>query len=191
MTFTATFSSDARQNNVKAAKRDTWGPLSDTATVDASAEVFGRWQEPHGSLTFPSVGGAFQSTTVDVPAVGNGYAALVQHRNEIVECTNVTDLTGLGLAVDLAVNNGNSPVTVTIAYSSEATGNTPPTQIGIVHQHSVGPDDEGVCVFPVRGCAANAGHPDGCFDVTTQGNGKNRTVIVTALLPHNGRIKGF
>ena len=184
LTFDATYSGDARQNNEQAAKRDTWVLPTATTVVDTSAEVFGSWQNAHGSKGYPAVVGALQTTAVNVPAIANAYAALVQHLDDNLRCGPGRDFDGFGKTVELRVNNGNSPVEVTITYTAAADAPSP-SQVDLIHLL-----DNGDCVFVARDCAANAGHANGCFDVRVEGTGQNKLTIVDAQLPSNGRVKG-
>ena len=184
MSLTATWSGDARQNNQQAAKRDTWGPFTDSTVVDTSAEVFGSWQTAHGSKGYPAVAGALQTTAVNVPAIANAYAALVQHLDDNLRCGPGRDFDGFGKTVELRVNDGNSPVEVTITYTAAADAPSP-SQVDLIHLL-----DNGDCVFVARDCAANAGHANGCFDAFTVGTGQDKVTVVHALLPSNGRVKG-
>lgn len=185
----AAFGGDAGQDNPNAAKQDTW-PLADVSTiVDADAEVFGKWQEPHGAdAPFGPVGGPFQQTAVFGSPSGSGYPVLFRHASTEVDCDS-GDITGLiegfGLAIDVSVNAGQSPIDVVIVYSADALGNTPPSQISLVHER------DGVCEEVARDCTANASSPSGCFDLTLVGRGRNQSVILEAQLPDNGLIKGF
>lgn len=184
LSVTATYSGDARQNNQQAAKRDTWGPITASTVVDSSAEVYGAWQNPHDPKPYPGVVGALQRTDVAVPAIDNAYAALVRHLDQNIDCGPGPDLAGFGKAVELRVNNGSSPVDVTITYNDEADAPSP-SQIEIVHQLN-----NGTCVFPVRDCEENPTNVAGCYDAFTTGTGQNKLTVVHMQLPSNGRVKG-
>lgn len=185
LTLSVTYSGDAQQNNPSASKKDTWS-VTTSALVDTSAEVFGGWQDAHDPKNYPSVGStAFQLTAVSVPSIPNGYPALVRHLDQDIDCGPGPDFEGIGFTVELRVNDGDSPLSVEMTYSATAADNTPPSQVDVLHQL-----DDGSCVFLVRGCAANAGHPNGCYDAFTVGTGQNKQTVVRAQLPSNGRIKG-
>ena len=115
---------DAAGGNPKASSRDTFSD-SGVIGVRSDGEFFGRWQAAHnGPLSFPTAGiggGNGQSTTVDVPAVGFDYPALVAEITDGIVCDG-TAVAGFGKTIVLTVANGE-PVTpyltVTMTYDRE------------------------------------------------------------------------
>ncbi|HSK92755.1 MAG TPA: hypothetical protein VLA76_01705 [Candidatus Angelobacter sp.] len=194
VTFTGTFSADAAQNNGKAQKRDTWGPYtSEEIVVVTDTELFAKWQTPHGQLRLPTEGfigrASYQQTAVQVPAFDDQYPARVAHLADSIACDGGTTILGVGYAVDLAIAKGESPVDVTIRYTPDASERKAANQIAIVHQK-----DDGSCVFPARTSSSSCNFalmPNGCFQAVIEGNGNNRTLVVTMQLPSNGKVKGF
>lgn len=186
LVLAGTFGGDSTSS--RGAKRDTWERTA-AIPVENDVNVFARWQQSHGGeVEFPAVGtDAFQRSTVKaVAGITNAYAAYVSQRDAAIDCATGSDYAGFGLALDVTVNDGGSPISVEIRYAPAALGNTPPTQIGLVHRLN-----DGSCGLLVRAPVAGCTHPVGCFEVTTEGRGRNQVVIVTAFLPSNGFIKGI
>jgi hypothetical protein len=183
-----TYSGDSRQNNPQAAKRDTW-TVSDSVTIEDSENIFGRWQKEHPEteMPFERVGNSgYQTTSIAAHAANNAYRVYIEQKASRVGCDNRADIGGFGLAVEVDVNDGLTPITAEIRYTVAALEKTPTNKIDLIHEN------DGVCVEVVRGCPLSGPLPSaGCFDVTTEGTGKNQITIVTAHLPHNGLIKGW
>lgn len=170
--FTATLLVDAGGNNPSV---DEFMKTA-TVAVSNSPTFFGRWQSAGGPFG-GSVGGGHQTATATVPAVGFAY------RGTIEEVTGpVCGIAGIGngVAMSLADNEPVDPfITVTITYDAEARGNRTPGNVNVIH--------DGNCDQPlVSGCDSA-----GCFNARWEGNGRNKLLVVEALLPHNGIVKGF
>lgn len=179
--FVGAFSAEGQRSN-PGGSRDTW-PAAASLEVSDSADLFSRWQQAHGSLTFPTVGASgTQVTTVSVPPVTTDYPALVAQGDDEIEC-NGTSIEGVGQAVRLAIAGGDSPVNVTIAYPKDELSGVTPSKIEVVHQL-----DDGTCEFPPRGCKDNGGF---CYDAKWSGSQSKKQLILRVELPSNGLVKGI
>jgi hypothetical protein len=188
VTMSGSLTIDAAGGNPKASSRDTFSD-SGVIGVRSDGEFFGRWQAAHnGPLSFPTAGiggGNGQSTTVDVPAVGFDYPALVAEITDGIVCDG-TAVAGFGKTIVLTVANGE-PVTpyltVTMTYDRGTAGNRTPNTVSVVHQR-----DDGTCEFPPRDCEENEGF---CFDASWLGSGQQRLLVIEMQLPTNGRGRGI
>jgi hypothetical protein len=188
LTFSGTFSAEAK-NGTPGAKQDTWS-TGDSTPADvrpASEEFYGGWQvdgvDTTLDFTFP---GATQQSKLGVPPVNSQYWVSFGHIDANVGCTSgdVTgSISGYGLAVDMSVNNGQSPVTVEITFAKEAGLNA--STVKLVHENN------GKCTLPPKivGCAVSPALS--CFEPSTEGTGSNQRVKVFVKLEHNGRLKGW
>jgi hypothetical protein len=182
-TFTGEFSGDAR-TGTPGKKQDVWA----TDAKDGAYEVFATGEFFGGWITNPSGGllatiGSTQVTTLHVPSRDKPYAVALGHSNANIKCGNTT-YTGYGLAVELSVANGQSPVAMEIKLARQP--GLSASNVKIVHQ-----SDDGTCTFPpkVAGCLLTG--PAECYDAYTIGTGANQQVVVDAKFKSNGRAKNF
>lgn len=185
LAFDGAFRGDAASGNGNAASTDTWrvttgsgGPVVVAATTSPS--FFGRWQTPHGPISFPQVGlAAEQVTQVSAGAFGSSYAAVIAHTDEAVSCGGA----GFGRTISVSIGGGSVPVELDVTYSQAASGGRGAGSVQVVHER-----DDGSCVFVPANCRRNAGN---CFDASLVGSGKNKLLRLHIELPNNGRIKGI
>jgi len=185
LTFSGTFSAEAK-NGTPGAKQDTWatGQSEPVDVRGTDEEFYGGWQVEGVDTTLGfAVNGASQKSALFVPAVDDQYWVAFGHINANVDCGSTT-YTGYGLAVDLSVNNGDSPVSVIIDFAPQPGLNASTVQI--VHKL-----DDGTCEFPpkVVGCATSG--LTLCYEPFTIGSGPDRFVRVFVQLESNGRLKGW
>jgi hypothetical protein len=186
--LSGTLAIDGGTNNPKSSSQDTYTDAASISVVN-SPDFFASWQGAHGSaMTFataPVAGSNTQSTTVNVPAVGFAYPAVVNENATPIVCDGDA-VDGIGQAIDLAIANGQpvSPyLTVTLTYHNDLLDGRTPGNVEFVHQR-----DDGQCEFPPRGCDTNAGF---CYDAWWSGNGPNKMLVLQVQLPSNGRGRGL
>lgn len=185
--FSGSFAGDAGSGNPNSASADVWDVVAvDPVAVDASTGFFGAWQAAHGGLkTFKSIESGQQKSTVTAHPTDEDYAAMMRHTGDPITCTNEdelggVDLAGFGQAVDLDVANGDTAIDVKVTYAGVDLN---PRKVRLVHQN-----DDGTCTLPPTCDGTNDGN---CFEAFTEGRGRNKVLVISAELPHNGRIKGI
>lgn len=178
LAFNGAFSGDAAQDNLGAAKRDTWtDPTVVNVTVNGSGDFFGSWQRSHGGertyQTAAVSGSNHQSTQVKVPGFGEDYAASIEEFDDQGDC----GIVGVGQAVDLSIADGaNVALVVTLRLDAVAAQGRAPGSIALLHDCEPVPAD----------CRKNVAP---CYDASWERNGRDKVLKIVVQLPHNGRLK--
>lgn len=178
LAFNGAFSGDAGQDNLGAAKRDTWtDPTVVNITVNGSGDFFGSWQRSHGGArtyqTAAVSGINHQSTQVKVPGFGEDYAASIEEFDDQGDC----GIVGVGQAVDLSIADGaDVALVVTLRLDAVAAEGRTPGSIGLLHD----------CEPIPSNCRKNVAP---CYDASWERNGRDRVLKIVVQLPHNGRLK--
>lgn len=171
----ATLLVDAGQDNPS---KDAFLDRHANISVNASRAFFGTWHGA-GSALSGGITSSHQAASVKVPAVSFAYAAKLTE-----DSSAVCGKAGIGNAVDLQFADGEavSPyLKVTVKYDSAARGDRTPANVKVVHRA-----DDGTCNFLVKGCTTA-----GCYTAKWKGSGAHKKLVIEALLPHNGIVKGF
>lgn len=181
LAFNGAFSGDAGQDNLGAAKRDTWtDPTVVKVTVDGSGDFFGSWQRSHGGeRTYQTAAVSVinhQSTQVKVPRFGEDYAASISETDDPTMCNGAV-INGVGQAVDLSIADGaDVALEVTLRLDAVAAEGRAPGSIGLLHDCELVPAD----------CRKNVAP---CYDASWERNGRDKVLKVVVQLPSNGRLK--